>query len=118
MKLGPRKLPFKIHNESLSDFDVKQERNYKGNYDKERRQARRAAREASCRKRTLALLYCPSESSLESSLILNQVKEHMASIAEDDKRWGESYRSPGSTTSGHGRSHQTEDGPSKGRMKS
>ena len=101
MKLGPRKLPSNIHDESLSDFDGKQERDYKGNYNKERRQARRAAHEASCRKQTLALSYCPSESNLESSLILNQVEEHMASIAEDDKRWGEGYHSRGSTISGH-----------------
>lgn len=85
MKLGRQSLHSTIHNESPSDFDTKQERDYKGNHDEERRHAWRAARELSCQKQTLALLYCSSESSLELSLILKQVEEHMASIAADDK---------------------------------
>lgn len=102
----------------FTDKKCSKERDHEMENEKQRRQAHRDAREASCRKRTLAMLYCPSSSSLESSLVLAANTIPMDSISEDDEKWGEGYRSRGSTNSSLGKGFQTEDGPSGERKRS
>lgn len=141
MKPDPPLLSSHVHNDFLRDCDTKSRRHHRREHRSEppplfadrecskerdhdvknetqRRQANRAARDASCRKQTLALLYCPSASSLESSLVLPANPTPMESISENDERWGEGYRSRGSTNSSLGKGFQTEDGPSGERKRS